>query len=213
MLPRENSTTLFGPGQPPLEATQRFASIHLPGLAEAPDESSHEGAFERHWLRTLAHVLVEEIHELYHIEKMLQDDLAQVAFAVSEPILRFLSQIHAKQTTEQLRRLDQVHQMLGQLPGSRDCLEMDGLLVGLQETIAENQPGRPRDLALLLVTHQIMQREITGYCNARDYAQLLGLEPVAALLQQSLVEETSLHHRLAKLSTLLAPKANGRTIY
>ena len=213
MLSREKPRPLLGQDQSSLVASRRFASIHLPGLAEAPCEPSHEGTFERHWLRTLAHVLVEEVQEQYQVEKLLEDNLSQVARAASEPILRYLAQIHARQTNEQLRRIDQVHQMLGQIPDGRVCLEMEGLLIGWRETIAENHPGRSRDLAMLATTHKIMQREITSYCNARDYAQLLGLEPVATLLQQNLETEIALQQRLAKLHLLLRPQANGRTVY
>ena len=200
---RDPTMVFFGQG-PSTDSGRRFASIQLPGLAEAPGESTREGTFERHWLRTLAHVLVDEIHELHSVEKTLVEKLPPVALAATEPILRNLAQIHAQQTNEHRRRVELIFEMLGQSPDHRICLEMEGLLIGLQEIIAENRPGRTRDLALLTVTLKIKMRKVAGYCNARDYAQLLGLAPVATLLQQSLEEETALQERLSKLDQLLA---------
>jgi ferritin-like metal-binding protein YciE len=205
------STTLNGQN-PPTDSAHHFTCIHLPGLAEAPSEPTQEGAFERHWLRTLAHVLVEEIHDLYFVEQMLDENLVRMSLASTEPILRFLSQIHAKLTCEHLRRLEQIHQMIGQSPNPHDCLDVEGLQIGLREIMVENHPGRSRDLAMLAVILKIKRREVAGYCNTRDYAQLLGLNPVAALLQQTLDEEASLLERLTKLERLLAPQAQGRFV-
>lgn len=180
-----------------------MATHRLPGLAEARNEPSDTGAFERQWLRTLAHVLVEEVLELYQVEKMLGENLDAVARAATEPLWRYLAQMHTRRTAGQLHRLDLVIELLGQSPENRDCPEMERILIGLHETIAENTPGRPRDLALLAATLKIKQRTIPGYCHARDYAQLLGVSPVAAILQENLNEEIALQKRLTELQNLL----------
>jgi len=208
MHTRDISALLFGQGRPPADPSHRF-DIHLPGLAEAPSEPTHAGVFEQHWLRTLAHVLVEEVQELHCVEQLQNDHLGPAAVAATEPILRYLYQMHARQTRDHLQKLDQVHQMLGLSPDGRVNLDMEGLIIGMKETIKENAPGRARDLSLLAATLKIKQREVTGYCNARDYAQLLGLEPVAAVLQATLNEETALLERFTALNTLLTPHTNG----
>lgn len=176
----------------------------LPGLAEAPVEPTPEGSFEKHWLRTLAHVLTEEIQELYSAEKMLGEIMPMMTLACTDPILRATCEIHLDRTIQHLHRLEEVHKMLGLTPDGRICETMEGLLLGLRETIEENRPGNSRDLALLIAARKIKQFEVAGYCGARDFAQLLGLGPVTDSLQATLDEETTLDGKFANLESLMA---------
>ncbi len=178
----------------------------LPGLAEAANETTAAGTFEQHWLHTLAHVLTDEIQELYSSEKMLAAALDTMARAAADKVFRTVCEIQSEQCREQLRRLEEVQQSLGQQPDGRACLTMEGLLMGLQETIAENEAGPVRDGRLVEIARKIKQFEVAGYCSARDFAQLLGLMPVAELLQKSLDEETMMDGRLGNIAELFGAR-------
>ncbi len=77
----------------------------LPDLAEAADEPTREGTFEQHWLHTLAHVLTEEIQELYSAEKMLLDALPAMTEACNDPVLRATCGIHLDIARGHLQRV------------------------------------------------------------------------------------------------------------
>jgi len=188
----------------PRGLTSAFESVGLlPGLAEAPIESSPEGSFEKHWLHTLAHVLTEETQELYSAEKQLAEILPKMTLACTDPILRAVCEANLDQAREHFRRVESVQQMLGLAPDGRTNQTMEGLLVGLLETIAENRPGSSRDAALIAVVRKIKHFETAAYCSARDFAQLLGLVPVTTALQKSLDEETTLEAKFANLEDLM----------
>ncbi len=176
----------------------------LPGLAEAPAEPTPEGSFEKHWLKTLAYVLIEEVQELYSAEKQLTEVLPNMTVACADPILCAICETHFNHTREQLRRIEMVQKTLGQVPDGRTNESMEGLLVGLIETIAENRSGSSRDRALIVVAQKIKHFEMAAYCSARDFAQLLGLGPVAEILQKSLDEEITLQAKFANLEGLMA---------
>jgi len=178
----------------------------LPGLAEAASETSAAGTFEQHWLHTLAHVLTDEIQELCSLEKMLAASLGNIGRAATDKIFRAVCEIQAEQSREQFQRLEQVQQSLGQQPDGRACPTMEGLLMGLQETIAENEAGPVRDERLVEIARKIKQYEVAGYCSARDFAQLLGLMPVAELLQKSLDEKTAMEARLGNIAELFGAR-------
>lgn len=200
----ENYRDYFGDDAAPRwSSAVEAADVTLPGLAEAPSEPTPEGSFEKHWLRTLAHVLTEEVQELYSAEKMLGDTLPMMALASADPILRATCEVHLEHTAEHLRRLEQVQQMLGLAGDGRTCLTMEGLLIGLREIIEENRPGPSRDRALVDVARKIKHFEVAGYCGARDFAQLLGLAPVVEILQKTLDEESTLEAKFANLEELM----------
>jgi len=176
----------------------------LPGVAAVPTEPTPVGSFERHWLHTLAHVLSEEIQELSSAEKQSGAMLPPVTQAATGTILRTLCEKEAAQSVIQRRRLEQVRQMLGQPADGRTSQQIESLVLGLAETIHENNAGVARDLALLDGLRKMRQYEVARYCSARDFAQLLGLNPVAQLLQQSVDELTTSEARLGLLAEILA---------
>ncbi|HTB63447.1 MAG TPA: DUF892 family protein [Opitutales bacterium] len=186
------------------------APTPLPGLADAPTELTSEGAFEKHWLHTLAHVLTEEIHELHSAEKLLLETLPQMTLAVEDPNLRAICQIHAENTREHLRRLEKVESILHLHFDGRACEKMEVLLQGLRENINENRPGMNRDLGLVDAVSKIKQFELAGYCSARDFAQLLGMGAVMNILQSTLDEETALVQRFDKIHDMLCIHLGSR---
>ena len=183
------------------------AESTLPGLAEAPTEPSSEGAFEKHWLHTLAHVLTEEIQELISAEKQVAAMLPRLAQAAADPILWAICQAEALQSVRQGQRLERMQALLGQQSDGRVCQQIENLVLGLEEIISENQPGRPRDLALVAAARKIKQFEIAGYCSARDFAQLLGLGAVVELLQQTIDDQTAMDARLGIYGEILATQS------
>jgi len=178
----------------------------LPGLVEAPVETSPEGSFEKHWLKTLAHVLIEEVQELHSAEKQLSETLPNLTTACSDPILRAICETHFDSAREHLRRIQLVQNILGQSPDGRTNQSMEGLVLGLHETIAENHWGSSRDAALIVVVRKIKHYESAAYCSARDFAQLLGLGPVAEILQKTLDDEITLEAKFANLGELMTAR-------
>jgi ferritin-like metal-binding protein YciE len=188
----------------PFAVELRAPITTLPGLAEAPTEPTAPGSFEKHWLHTLAHALTEEIQELFSAEKQMTAMLSRLAQASDDSVLRIIYEAEAAQSAAHGQRLARVQEMLGQQPDGRTCLQIESLLLGAEETIAENDAGLARDLALVAATRKVKQFEIAGYGSARDFAQLLGLGPVADLLQQTLDEQAATDARLGLFGEILA---------
>jgi len=177
----------------------------LPGLAEAPSEPTREGSFEKHWLQTLAHVLTDEIQEISSAENMLAAIAPRIGTVAHGKILRAFCEHDIEQNREHRKRLAQIQQSLGLVPDGRICLTMEGMILGLQETIQENRPGVELDERLAGVLHRVKHYEVAAYCGARDFAQLLGLESVALSLQKTLDENQKMETHLANyLEMILA---------
>jgi ferritin-like metal-binding protein YciE len=66
---------------------------------------------------------------------------------------------------------------------------MKGILEEGPELLEETEKGPIRDAALISACQRVEHYEIAGYGSARDFAKLLGLKDIAALLDETLVEE------------------------
>jgi ferritin-like metal-binding protein YciE len=205
MIQPNYSTDFFGEDATGSIAVELRAPVTtLPGLAEAPTEPTAAGSFEKHWLHTLAHALTEEIQELISAEKQVTAILPSLRQAATDTVLQIICEAEIAQSASHLQRLARVQEMLNQQPDGRICPQIESLLWGVEETIAENNAGAGRDLALVEAARKVKQFEVAGYCSARDFAQLLGLGPVADLLQLTLDEEAATNSRLGIFGEILA---------
>jgi ferritin-like metal-binding protein YciE len=187
----------------PFAVDLRAPITTLPRFLPEAAEPAAGGEFEKHWLHTLAHVLTEEIQELFSAEKQAAAMWPRIARAATDPVLWAVCQAETAHATAHEQRLERVQEMLGRPCDGRICAQMESLLLGVEETIAENHTGPARDRALVAAARKVKQFEIAGYCSARDFAQLLGLGPVAELLQQTLDEETTMDARLGIYGEIL----------
>ncbi len=159
-------------------------------------EPAAEGELEKHWLHTLAHVLTEEIQELFSAEQQAAAMWPRIGRAAADPVMWAICQAEFAHSAGHRQRLERVQEMLGRQFDGRVCAQMESLLQGVEETITENPDGPARDWALVAAVRKVKQFEIAGYGSARDFAQLLGLGPVAELLQITLDEKAATDARL-----------------
>jgi len=66
---------------------------------------------------------------------------------------------------------------------------MKGVLEEGSEVLENTEKGTIRDAALISAAQRVEHYEMAGYGSAREFAKLLGLSPVAALLDETLAEE------------------------
>ena len=63
-------------------------------------------------LRTLQDLMIEETRDLYHAEKQITQALPKMIAAASDPQLKQSFQAHLTETEGQIKRLEQVFQLL-----------------------------------------------------------------------------------------------------
>jgi ferritin-like metal-binding protein YciE len=91
--------------------------------------------------------------------------------------------------------------MLGEGATSKKCKGMAGLIKEGEEVIKETEPNDPtRDAGLISAAQRVEHYEIAAYGTARAYAQTLGEDDVAELLQTTLNEEAETDKKLTSLA-------------
>jgi ferritin-like metal-binding protein YciE len=158
-------------------------------------------------LSTLQILLEQEIKDLYNAEGQLVKTLPKMAKAATEPALKEAFNLHLEQTKIQVERLEQVAELLDITPKGKVCKAMKGLVEEGSEVIEEDGEPAVIDLALITAAQKVEHYEISGYGSARALAEALGLDDVAALLQETLDEEGQTDKDLTAIAEQLIPQA------
>jgi ferritin-like metal-binding protein YciE len=162
-------------------------------------------------LNTFDELFVEQLEDLYDAEKRLTKALPLMAGAAHSSSLKSAFQEHLRQTEGHVSRLDQVFKLMGKSAKSKTCQAMKGLVEEGQEAV--NAKGDPdvKDAALIAAAQRVEHYEIAGYGTVRTFAQRLGKQEVARLLQQTLDEEAATDKKLTGLAEqAINPKAAAK---
>jgi len=151
-------------------------------------------------LNSLHKLYVEQLQDLYSAENQILAALPKMAAKTAHPELRSGFELHQRQTQEQVRRLEQIFERLGERPGGVTCEGMKGLLKEGEKTMKEKADSDVLDAALIADAQRVEHYEIAGYGCVRTYARLLGYQQDVDLLQQTLDEEGQTDKKLTALA-------------
>lgn len=136
-------------------------------------------------------LLIDQMQDLLHAETQLTGALPKMAEAANHPKLKEAFEKHLVQTQDQVQRLRQMFELLGEKAEPKPCKAMMGLLEEGEETIQEGRDKEPAtaDLALIAAAQRVEHYEISAYGTARALARQLGEIDCARLLSHTLGEE------------------------
>jgi ferritin-like metal-binding protein YciE len=151
-------------------------------------------------LETLQDLLVDELQDLYDAEHQLTKALPKMVDTATSTQLRDAFSNHLKETENQIKRLEQVFEAMGEKAERKTCPAMQGLIKEANENIKEEMADEVKDAALIASGQRVEHYEIAGYGTARTFAEVLGLDDVAKLLQQTLDEEGAADEKLTQVA-------------
>jgi ferritin-like metal-binding protein YciE len=149
---------------------------------------------------TLHEMLVDEIKDLYNAEKQLTKALPKLAKAATHEDLREAFEMHLEETQEQITRLEEVFEALGEKVKSKHCAGMAGIIEEGNDTLKEDADGAVMDAALIAAAQRAEHYEIGAYGTCIEWARLMGHNEVVALLEQTLNEEKAADKKLTMLA-------------
>jgi ferritin-like metal-binding protein YciE len=150
------------------------------------------------------------LEDIYYAEHQIEKALPEMAGKATEAELKRGFEKHLEETRNQIKRLDDVFQKLGQEPKGTDCPAIDGIIEESNEIVGEIEDKRVIDAALIAAAQAVEHYEITRYGTLIAWAQELGHRGVVSLLQRNLKEEAATDKKLTTMATRRAnPKAVG----
>jgi ferritin-like metal-binding protein YciE len=151
-------------------------------------------------LETLKELYVNELRDLYNAENQLIKALPKMAKGASSDELKEAFEKHLEQTKGHVQRLEEVFQQLGEKTKGKTCQAMKGLIEEGSEVLKADGDDSVIDAAIIVAAQKVEHYEIAGYGSVRTFAQLLGQNKSAELLQQTLDEESEANELLNKLA-------------
>jgi ferritin-like metal-binding protein YciE len=158
------------------------------------------GLFTGLTLNSFDDLFVEQLEDLYDAEQRLTKALPKMAQAAHSTALKTAFQDHFRQTEGHVSRLEQIFRLLGKSAQAKTCDAMKGLIAEGDEAISASGRADVRDAALIAAAQRVEHYEIAGYGCARTFAERLGREQAARLLQQTLDEEAATDKKLTALA-------------
>ncbi len=161
----------------------------------------------------LQELLTDHLRDLYDAEKQLTKALPKMAKAASNDELKRAFTEHLEVTRNQVARIEEAFEHLGEKAKSKPCKGMKGLVEEGQEHVGEHERGLELDLALAASAEKVEHYEIAGYMTARSIAKTIGQRAVAGLMQETLREEEQTGNLLLQIAERLQRemKSGGET--
>jgi ferritin-like metal-binding protein YciE len=151
-------------------------------------------------MATLEDLYTDLLKDLYSAEKQLVKALPKMAKNAQSPDLQKAFQEHLKQTEGQVERIERIFTERGGSPRGKKCVGMEGLVEEGNEIMQEDAEPDVLDAGLIAAAQKVEHYEIAGYGTARAWAQRLGYDKAARLLQETLEEESMANEKLTKIA-------------
>jgi ferritin-like metal-binding protein YciE len=151
-------------------------------------------------LETLQELYLEELQDIYDAEKQLVKALPKMAKTAKNEELKAAFEQHLEQTEEHVSRLERVFEELGEKPKGKKCKAMQGLIEEGKEMMQEDASEEVMDAALISAAQKVEHYEIATYGTLRTYAEMLGFDDQADILQETLDEEKDTDENLTELA-------------
>ena len=163
-------------------------------------------------LDTLEQLYINELRDLYSAENQLLKALPKLAKGASSPELKDAFEKHLEQTTGHVERLEQIFEQLDENPKGKTCHGMKGLIEEGSEILKEDGEDSVLDAGIIVAAQKVEHYEIASYGSVRTFANLLGRDQDAKLLQTTLDEESETNEILNQLAeSVVNPEAVTET--
>jgi ferritin-like metal-binding protein YciE len=150
--------------------------------------------------KNLRALFVHQLKDTYFAEKEILKALPQMAEAAESEELKGALAVHVDETEGQIKRLEQVFQILGEKPEGIECKAIQGIIEEGQEIIKEFSGGEALDAGLIAAAQAVEHYEITRYGTLLAWAKQLDLSEVQELIEETLVEEENTDELLSELA-------------
>jgi ferritin-like metal-binding protein YciE len=133
-------------------------------------------------------------------ERQLVKALPKLANASSNEKLRQGFEQHLKETENQVSRLEQVFEMVGQRARGKTCEAITGLVEEGKEVMDDEDDPEVRDAGLIAAAQNVEHYEIASYGCLCTWAEQLGHHDAKRLLHGNLDEEKRTEEKLTEVA-------------
>jgi ferritin-like metal-binding protein YciE len=150
------------------------------------------------------------LKDIYFAEKKILTALPKMAKAAQNEDLKAAFEKHEAETEQQIERLEQVFEMIGEKAQGKNCPAIVGIIAEGQEIMKEYKGSPALDAGLLSAAQSVEHYEITRYGTLSTWANELGLDEAIALIEENLNEEKNTDEALTELAETVVNQEGQR---
>ena len=151
-------------------------------------------------IHNLKELFVHTLRDVYFAENQIVKALPKMAAKADSTELRSGFEMHLQETEGQVKRLEQVFELLGEKANGVKCHAIEGIIKEGEEIMSEVKDAETLDAGLLAAAQAVEHYEITRYGTLVAWADELGLDRAATLLRATLEEEKNTDAKLTRLA-------------
>jgi ferritin-like metal-binding protein YciE len=158
-------------------------------------------------LASLHELYLNELHDLYDGEKQIIKALPKMIESSTSAELRNALSNHLEETRSQVTRLEQIFRLHNEGVKGEKCKGLEGIINEGKDLLKHDENVIVRDAAIISAAQKVEHYEMAGYGTVRTWAELMGHEEAARLLQETLDEEGEADKKLTEIAMALNPEA------
>jgi ferritin-like metal-binding protein YciE len=162
--------------------------------------------------KTLDDLFHDTLKDIYYAERQILKALPKMARAAKAPELRAAFEKHREQTEGHVERLQQVFEIIGKRPQGKTCEAIQGIIAEGEEIVEEFKGTSALDAGLISSAQAVEHYEITRYGTLKAWAEKLGMQDAAKLLDATLQEESQTDTTLTSLAKSAVNSAAQRKV-
>jgi ferritin-like metal-binding protein YciE len=151
-------------------------------------------------VKTLDELFHETLKDIYYAENKLTKAIPKMAKAAQSKELKNAFKKHAVETKGQVARLEKVFKAIGKKPQGKTCAAINGIVKEGDEIAKEFKGSPALDAGLLAAAQAVEHYEISRYGTLKAWAEELGDNESARLLNETLTEERTTDQTLTRLA-------------
>ncbi len=151
-------------------------------------------------IQTMDDLLLHGLEDIYYAENQIVKALpSMIEKATNRDLTKGLKE-HLEETRNQITRLNQVFQKLGEKPQGVKCPAIDGLISEADEVAGEVADKDVLDAAIVGSAQSVEHYEIARYGTLIAWAEAVGHDDIVRLLNTNLNEEKSADKKLSSVA-------------
>jgi len=150
--------------------------------------------------KTLDDLFHDTLKDIYYAEKKILATLPKMAKAAQNDELTAAFEKHRVETERHVERLEEVFSIIDKKPQGKTCDAIIGITEEGAEVMKEYKGSPALDAGLLAAAQAVEHYEISRYGTLRTWAEELGVNDAASLLQETLDEEKATDQALTEIA-------------
>jgi ferritin-like metal-binding protein YciE len=150
--------------------------------------------------KALDDLFEDTLKDIFYAENKILKALPKMAKAAQSEELKAAFEKHLKETEDQVSRLEKVFDMIEVAPRGKKCEAIEGMIEEGAEIMKEFKGAPALDAGLVSAAQAVEHYEIARYGTLKRWAEQLGLDEAAGLLEETLEEEKNTDQALTDLA-------------